>query len=124
LTAHRPDLPAWLDEAVARATAADPDDRFGDVFEFIFALEHGAIRAAPPVPRPRPLYERNPLLLWKVVSALLALALGLTLALRPNISRGPPAAPCDTAVSTGAPAGPTPGRIRTGAAELRRQYNV
>jgi serine/threonine protein phosphatase PrpC len=93
LTAHRPDLAAWLDEALARATAADPDDRFGDVFEFIFALEHGAIRAAPPVPRPQPLYERNPLLVWKVVSALLALALGLTLALKPNILRGPPAAP-------------------------------
>jgi serine/threonine protein phosphatase PrpC len=93
LTAHRPDLPAWLDEAVARATAADPDDRFGDVFEFIFALEHGAIRAAPPAPRPAPLYERNPLLVWKVVSALLALALGLSLVLNPNILRGPKPAP-------------------------------
>jgi serine/threonine protein phosphatase PrpC len=91
LTAHRPDLPAWLDEALARATAADPDDRFGDVFEFIFALEHGAIRAAPPAPRRRPLYERNPLLFWKVVSALLALALGLSLALKPNIPGGPKA---------------------------------
>jgi serine/threonine protein kinase len=89
LTAHRPDLPAWLDEALARATAADPDDRFGDVFEFIFALEHGAIRAAPPTPRPQPLYERNPLLFWKVVAALLALALGVSLALNPNILRAP-----------------------------------
>jgi serine/threonine protein phosphatase PrpC len=91
LTAHRPDLPAWLDQALARATAADPDDRFGDVFEFIFALEHGAIRAAPPAPRPLPLYQRNPLLFWKVVAALLALALGLSLALRANIVRAPPA---------------------------------
>ena len=47
LTKYRPDLPAWLDEALARATAVDPQQRFGDVFEFIFALEHGAIRAAP-----------------------------------------------------------------------------
>jgi serine/threonine protein phosphatase PrpC len=91
LTAHRPDLPAWLDEAVARATAVDPDDRFGDVFEFVFALEHGAIRAAPPNPRPQPLYERNPLLFWKIVSALLAVALGISLALNPNILRGPKA---------------------------------
>jgi serine/threonine protein phosphatase PrpC/serine/threonine protein kinase len=90
LAAHRPDLPAWLDEALARATAADPDDRFGDVFEFIFALEHGAIRAAPPAPRPQPLYQRNPLLFWKVVSALLALALGISLALHADILRGPP----------------------------------
>jgi serine/threonine protein phosphatase PrpC len=91
LTAHRPDLPAWLDEALARATAADPEDRFGDVFEFIFALEHGAIRAAPPAPRRRPLYERNPLLFWKVVSALLALALGISLALNPKVRFGAPA---------------------------------
>src|SRR6516225_2294347 len=88
LTAHRPDLPAWLDEALARATAADPDDRFGDVFEFIFALEHGAIRAAPSAPRRQPLYERNPLLVWKIVAALLAVALGVSLALNPNILRG------------------------------------
>jgi len=88
LAAHRPDLPAWLDEALARATAADREDRFGDVFEFIFALEHGAIRAAPPAPRRRPLYERNPLLVWKVVAALLAVALGVSLALNPNILRG------------------------------------
>jgi serine/threonine protein phosphatase PrpC len=91
LAVHRPDLPAWLDEALARATAADPEDRFGDVFEFIFALEHGAIRAAPPAPRRRPLYERNPLLVWKVVAALLAVALGMSLALNPNILRGPKA---------------------------------
>jgi serine/threonine protein kinase len=89
LAAHRPDLPAWLDQALARATAADPDERFGDVFEFIFALEHGAIRAAPPTPRPQPLYDRNPLLFWKVVCALLALALGISLALNPNILRAP-----------------------------------
>jgi serine/threonine protein phosphatase PrpC len=91
LTAHRPDLPAWLDEAVARATAVDPDDRFGDVFEFIFALEHGAIRAAPPAPRRQPLYERNPLLVWKIVAALLAVALGVSLALNPKVRLGAPA---------------------------------
>ncbi len=90
LTKHRPDLPAWLDEALARATAANPDDRFGDVFEFIFALEHGAIRAAPASPRRLPLYERNPLLVWKIVAALLALALGASLALNPAIRHGAP----------------------------------
>jgi tRNA A-37 threonylcarbamoyl transferase component Bud32 len=96
LTAHRPDLPAWLDEAVARATAADPDDRFGDVFEFIFALEHGAIRAAPASPRRLPLYERNPLLVWKIVAAVLALALAASLALNPAIRHGGPEKPATT----------------------------
>jgi serine/threonine protein phosphatase PrpC/tRNA A-37 threonylcarbamoyl transferase component Bud32 len=91
LVAHRPDLPAWLDQAVARATAANPDDRFEDVFEFIFELEHGAMRAAPPAPRRQPLYERNPLMFWKAACALLALALVASLALH-AVSRAPVAA--------------------------------
>ncbi len=91
LTAHRPDLPAWLDEAVARATAVSPDDRFADVFEFIFALEHGAIGAVPAAaPARRPLYDRNPLLFWKVACALLAAALIGALAFN-SASRTPPA---------------------------------
>ena len=81
LLAYRPDLPAWLDQAIARATAVNPDDRFQDVFEFIFELEHGAFRAVPAAPTRQPLYERNPLLFWKIVSALLALALVGSLAL-------------------------------------------
>jgi serine/threonine protein phosphatase PrpC len=96
LTKHRPDLPAWLDEALARATAANPDDRFGDVFEFIFALEHGAIRAAPASPRRLPLYERNPLLVWKIVAAVLALALAVSLALNPAVRHGGPEKPATT----------------------------
>jgi serine/threonine protein phosphatase PrpC/serine/threonine protein kinase len=87
LLAYRPDLPAWFDRAIARATAVNPDDRFQDLFEFIFELEHGAIRALPPAPPRRPLYERNPLLFWKIVSALLALALVGSLAL--HLPRGP-----------------------------------
>ena len=80
LLAYRPDLPAWLDQAIARATAVNPDDRFEDVFEFIFELEHGAMRAAPGAPRRQPLYERNPLLFWQVTCALLAMALVASLA--------------------------------------------
>lgn len=75
LLTYRPDLPAWLDQTLARATAANPDDRFQDVFEFIFALEHGALNAVPAAPPRLPLYERNPLLFWQVMCALLVLAL-------------------------------------------------
>jgi serine/threonine protein phosphatase PrpC len=96
LTKFRPDLPAWLDEALARATAANPDERFGDVSEFIFALEHGAIRAAPASPRRLPLYERNPLLVWKIIAALLAIALGVSLALNPAIRHGAAEKPAAT----------------------------
>lgn len=82
LSARRPDLPAWLDQALARAVAVNPDERFGDVLEFAFELEHGAIRAAPVLPQRRPIYARNPLLFWQVISALLALAVIVLLALR------------------------------------------
>jgi hypothetical protein len=68
-------LPAWLGQAVARAVAVAPEERFGDVIEFIFALEHGSIDAAAARPRRAPLYERNPLLFWQLASVALALTL-------------------------------------------------
>ncbi len=75
LLGHRPDLPAWLEQALARAIAVRPEDRYADVVEFIFALEQGALRAAPAPPKRRALLERDPLRFWQTVSALLALAL-------------------------------------------------
>nr|WP_282571880.1 bifunctional protein-serine/threonine kinase/phosphatase [Roseomonas acroporae] len=82
LLAKRPDLPAWLDETLARAVAADPRERQGDALELVLELETGMARGAPAPARRRPLYERDPLLAWKLVSALLALALVASLALR------------------------------------------
>ncbi len=75
LTKLRPDLPAWLDRVLSRAYAVKPEDRFGDVLELIFELEHGADRARPGDEERIPLYERNPLAFWKTVSAILAAAL-------------------------------------------------
>lgn len=75
LSKFRPDLPAWLDLAVGRAIAVDPQDRYNDVLELIFELENGADRASPIIVKRRSLYERNPLLFWKITSALLALLL-------------------------------------------------
>ncbi|MGO4872674.1 MAG: bifunctional protein-serine/threonine kinase/phosphatase [Roseiarcus sp.] len=79
LIALRPDLPVWLDSVLATACAPDPADRYGDVLEFAFEIEHGASRARAPATRKKPLYERNPLLFWKglcgALLALLALAL-------------------------------------------------
>jgi serine/threonine protein phosphatase PrpC len=74
LVSHRPDLPAWLDKTIGRAIAVNPNDRYEDVLEFMFELEHGAHRASPIQVRPKPLYDRNPLLFWKIVAGLLALA--------------------------------------------------
>jgi serine/threonine protein phosphatase PrpC len=79
LQARRPDLPAWLDQAISRAVAVKPDERFHDVLELVFELEHGAMRVAPLATEPRSVYERNPLAFWKVTAALLFFALILAL---------------------------------------------
>ena len=71
----RPDLPAWLQDALGRAIAADPTKRFQDMMEFAFEMEAGPARAAVAERRPLTLYERAPVRFWQVVSALLALAL-------------------------------------------------
>jgi serine/threonine protein phosphatase PrpC len=79
LSALRPDLPAWLQAALARAIAIDPAERFRDMAEFAVEMEAGPVRAPPAVPRPRTLYERHPLQFWQGVAALLALALIVSL---------------------------------------------
>jgi serine/threonine protein phosphatase PrpC len=79
LTALRPDLPAWLQDAVARAIAVDPADRYHDMAEFAQEMEAGPPRAPPAVRRPLTLYERAPLRFWQGVAALLALALLVSL---------------------------------------------
>jgi serine/threonine protein phosphatase PrpC len=78
LCALRPDLPAWLDAAIARAVARDPDDRFGDMNAFAQALEAGPPRPGPVTRRQRTFYERAPVLFWQIVAALLAFGLVLS----------------------------------------------
>jgi serine/threonine protein phosphatase PrpC len=79
LSALRPDLPGWLEAALARAVAIDPTERFRDVVEFAVEMESGPSRASAEEYRPRTLYERNPVRVWQGVAALLALALLLLL---------------------------------------------
>jgi serine/threonine protein kinase len=74
-SALRPDLPAWLQVALARAIARDPGRRFRDMTEFALELEAGPAPAAGGRQRPRTLYERNPLRVWQAVAALLAVGL-------------------------------------------------
>jgi len=75
----RPDLPGWLEAALARAVAIDPAQRFADVVEFAVELEAGPSRAPAEERRPRTLYERSPVRFWQGVAALLAIALILSL---------------------------------------------
>lgn len=82
LARHRPDLPAWLDAVLARATAVDPAERHGDAMELAFDLENHLTRGAPSgASRRRSLYERDPLRFWQALAALLALGWLLTLML-------------------------------------------
>lgn len=77
LSRLRPDLPMWLDRALARAVARDPAQRFETADEMLLAFERGAARPLAALP-PTPLLQRDPAGLWKVglgVSLLLNLLL-------------------------------------------------
>ena len=79
LAALRPDLPAWVGNALGRAIAADPAERFADMVEFAHEFEAGPSYAPPPARRELTLYERSPVRFWQGVSALLAAGLAASL---------------------------------------------
>ncbi len=81
LSRARPDLPVWLDAAIARAVAVDPQQRYGDVIEFAHELEQGAALGNPRMAPTRSFYQRNPLRFWQIAALVLALLL-LTLLIR------------------------------------------
>lgn len=80
-TRHRPDMPAWLEAAIMRAVAVDPNERFEDVEELIHVLETGSAVAAPP-PRQLSLIERDPVRFWQRVSLILLIAFLVSMATR------------------------------------------
>lgn len=75
LSSQRPDLPAWLDAALARAIAANPKERYADAMELALDLENGLATGAPQPLRKPSLYEKNPLRFWQMLSLLLLGAL-------------------------------------------------
>lgn len=74
----RAELPGWLDAALMRAVAIEPDERFGDAVELLRALEGGAAVERVEM-RFVPLIERDPVRFWQIVSALLFVALIVSL---------------------------------------------
>jgi len=72
---YRPDIPGWLENALLKACARLPEERFETAEEFLVALEKGeASRLTRP--RPTPLAARDPLRFWQTV-ALIAVVFNL-----------------------------------------------
>jgi serine/threonine protein kinase len=60
---HNPDVPAWVDGAVAKAVAIDPQQRYTTLSEFVHDLTHPNHALTPQ--SPLPLIERNPIAFWR-----------------------------------------------------------
>ncbi|MGE6793034.1 protein kinase domain-containing protein [Pseudomonas guineae] len=73
---YRPDLPNWVEESLNRALTADPQQRYETAEEWLLTLEQAERNVLSS--RPRPLLEREPLLVWRSV-ALFSLLLNLVL---------------------------------------------
>ena len=66
------EIPAWIDGALKKAVHPDPLQRYEELSEFLFDLRHPNRKFLEA--GPAPLLERDPLLFWKALSALLAIA--------------------------------------------------
>ncbi|WP_394236941.1 protein kinase domain-containing protein [Pseudomonas anguilliseptica] len=73
---YRPDLPNWVDDSLNRALSAEPKQRYETAEEWLLNLEQAERKSLNS--RPRPLLEREPLLVWRSV-ALFSLLLNLLL---------------------------------------------
>ncbi len=80
LDANR-EIPAWIDGALKRAVDPDPNRRYAELSEFTYDLRHFDRRNDPHT-SPRPLIERDPLLFWQCVTAILLIVILFLLASR------------------------------------------
>jgi serine/threonine protein kinase len=69
-TDHNPEIPAWVDGALRRAVHPDPYKRYESLSEYTFDLRHPNAKYLNA--SATPLIERNPLLFWKALAAILA----------------------------------------------------
>jgi serine/threonine protein kinase len=67
-TRWRPEIPGWLENILLKAVAREAKDRFETAEEFLLALERGSSRPLA-APGRRPLVQRNPLRMWKIIAA-------------------------------------------------------
>jgi len=73
LLTEESEIPAWVDDALAKALAKDPWKRYSELSEFIYDLHHPNKNFLNKT-RP-PLIERDPVMFWQAVSAILFMAL-------------------------------------------------
>lgn len=64
---YRPDIPAWLENAILKACAREPQERFETAEEFLLELERGE-NARLGRPRTKPLAERDPAAFWQMLA--------------------------------------------------------
>uniref|UniRef100_UPI0013CEC835 bifunctional protein-serine/threonine kinase/phosphatase n=1 Tax=Pseudomonas viridiflava TaxID=33069 RepID=UPI0013CEC835 len=62
---YRPDLPLWLSQSLDKAVQANPAQRYETAEQWQLELEQAEQR--PVVARPRPLLEREPLKVWRML---------------------------------------------------------
>lgn len=71
------EVPMWIDEALKKALEPNPYKRYGELSEFLFDLRHpnkAFLNKSGP-----PLLERNPVLLWKMISLTLTIIIVILL---------------------------------------------
>lgn len=74
---YRPDIPVWLENAILKACARKPEERFETAEEFLLELERGET-ARLGRPRAKPLVERDPTAFWQAL-AIISFILNLLL---------------------------------------------
>ncbi len=68
----RPELPAWLDQVIAKSLSLEPHQRYQDAMELVFDLEAGLAKGGSQTKtRRQSLYERDPVAFWRSLSLIL-----------------------------------------------------
>ncbi|MCH7336662.1 bifunctional protein-serine/threonine kinase/phosphatase [Acinetobacter sp. NIPH 2699] len=70
---HRKDIPIWIDHALEKAVNINPEHRYHEISEFIYDLKYPNPQFIHP--QRKSFVDRDPVLFWKMVSALLLLLL-------------------------------------------------
>ncbi len=87
VTQHNPDVPDWMDAAIAKAVAVDPARRYAELSEFVVDLAKPNRSLASP--QPVPLLQRGSVRSWQLIAAALAAALLVSLLTRPMAAERP-----------------------------------